>query len=83
MSSTSFRLNDRLAHGPVLSAPFTNYAQAASLKSLSLTVNALTAVTDVAIALVLCYLLQQSRTGFKRSDTLITKLIIFTVSWVP
>ena len=79
MSSSSFRLNDRLAHGPVHSAPFTNYAQAASLKSLSLTVNALTAVTDVAIALVLCYLLQQSRTGFKRSDTLITKLIIFTV----
>ncbi|VDC03992.1 unnamed protein product [Peniophora sp. CBMAI 1063] len=64
----------------IKAAPFTNYAQAASLKSISLTVNALTAITDVAIALVLCYLLQQSRTGFKRSDTLITKLIIFTVN---
>ena len=50
------------------------------MKSLALTFNALTAVTDVAIALVLCYLLQQSRTGFRRSDTLITKLIIFTVN---
>ena len=79
--------------------PFTNYAQAQSLKSLSLTVNAMTAVTDVTIAAVLCYLLQKSRTGFRRyvlvaagryaslirpfysrsSDTLITKLIIFTV----
>ncbi|KAI0034412.1 hypothetical protein K488DRAFT_45459 [Vararia minispora EC-137] len=61
--------------------PFTSYAQALQLKSLSLTVNALTAVTDVAIAAVLCFLLQKSRTGFRRrSDTLITKLIIFTVN---
>jgi hypothetical protein len=64
----------------VKAVPIQDFTEAATLKSLSLTVNAMTAVTDVGIALVLCFLLQQSRTGFRRSDTLITKLIIFTVN---
>lgn len=34
----------------------------------------------MSIALVLIYLLHRSRTGFKRSDTIIKRLIIFTLS---
>ncbi|KAJ3936905.1 MAG: hypothetical protein NXY57DRAFT_59713 [Lentinula lateritia] len=51
-----------------------------SLKSLSMTVNVLGAVSDVIIAAGLFYFLHRSRTGFKKSDTMISKLIMFTVS---
>ncbi|KAF5393735.1 hypothetical protein D9757_000328 [Collybiopsis confluens] len=50
------------------------------LKGLSMTVNVLGAVADVAIAAGLFYFLQRSRTGFKKSDTMISKLIMFSVS---
>ncbi|KAJ3761015.1 hypothetical protein EV360DRAFT_80651 [Lentinula raphanica] len=50
------------------------------LKSLSMTVNVLGAVADVLIAAGLFYFLHRSRTGFKKSDTMISKLIMFTVS---
>ncbi|KAJ3805592.1 hypothetical protein F5876DRAFT_91447 [Lentinula aff. lateritia] len=51
-----------------------------NLKSLSMTVNVLGAVSDVIIAAGLFYFLHRSRTGFKKSDTMISKLIMFTVS---
>ncbi|KAJ4472144.1 hypothetical protein J3R30DRAFT_3407645 [Lentinula aciculospora] len=44
------------------------------LKSLSMTVNVLGAVADVIIAAGLFYFLHRSRTGFKKSDTMISKL---------
>ncbi|KAJ3867678.1 hypothetical protein EV359DRAFT_61274 [Lentinula novae-zelandiae] len=47
-----------------------------SLKSLSMTVNVLGAVSDVIIAAGLFYFLHRSRTGFKKSDTMISKLIL-------
>ncbi|KAE9404450.1 hypothetical protein BT96DRAFT_973115 [Gymnopus androsaceus JB14] len=50
------------------------------LKSLSMTVNVLGAVADVFLAAGLFYLLNRSRTGFKKSDTMISKLIMFSVS---
>ncbi|EIM85530.1 uncharacterized protein STEHIDRAFT_158158 [Stereum hirsutum FP-91666 SS1] len=50
------------------------------LHELTLSINAITAATDVLIAVILCTMLHSSRTGFKRSDTMITKLIIFTVN---
>lgn len=43
-------------------------------------VNALGAVVDVLIAASLCTLLQRSRTGFKKSDSMISKLMLFTVN---
>ncbi|KAI0316362.1 hypothetical protein OF83DRAFT_1172972 [Amylostereum chailletii] len=61
-------------------AHIVQFEESLKLKALSLTVNALTAATDVAIAFILCVLLQKSRTGFRRSDTMITRLIIFTVN---
>ena len=59
----------------ISSAKVVDFADSLKLKNLSLTVNALTAATDVVIAAILCFLLQKSRTGFRRSDTMITKLV--------
>ena len=38
------------------------------------------AAADVAIAATLIYLLQTSRTGFQRSDTIINRLILFSLN---
>ncbi|KAL5512594.1 hypothetical protein ACEPAG_3247 [Sanghuangporus baumii] len=51
-----------------------------SIAWLSKLVNSLSAATDVSIAAVLIYLLQRSRTGFRRSETLINRLIFFTIN---
>ncbi|KAF4592722.1 hypothetical protein EYR38_008422 [Pleurotus pulmonarius] len=59
---------------------FTTYMELATLKELSITVNALGAAGDVVIAFSLCVLLHRSRTGFQRSDSMINKLIIFAVN---
>ncbi|OCH93576.1 hypothetical protein OBBRIDRAFT_832509 [Obba rivulosa] len=56
------------------------FAQLDNLKPLSMTVNALAAAGDVLIAVILCTMLHRSRTGFKRSDGLINKLILFTIN---
>jgi len=56
------------------------FDQLDGLKPLSMTVNALAAAGDVLIAAILCTMLHRSRTGFKRSDSLINKLIIFTIN---
>jgi len=59
---------------------FIHLTDLSKLKALSLTVNALAAAGDVLIAFILCWILQSSRTGFKRSDTVITKLIAFSIN---
>ncbi|KAL5504748.1 hypothetical protein ACEPAH_7411 [Sanghuangporus vaninii] len=51
-----------------------------SIAWLSKLVNSLSAGTDVSIAAVLIYLLHRSRTGFRRSETLINRLIFFTIN---
>ncbi|KAK0237743.1 hypothetical protein EDD85DRAFT_555306 [Armillaria nabsnona] len=40
---------------------------------------ALYVVTDLLIALLLCYFLHSSRTGIKRTDTLINRLIVYAI----
>ncbi|KAJ3735531.1 hypothetical protein DFJ43DRAFT_1058122 [Lentinula guzmanii] len=50
------------------------------LKGLSITVNVLAAVGDTYIAGLLTLLLHTSRTGFRRSDSIINKLIIFSIN---
>ncbi|KIM83937.1 hypothetical protein PILCRDRAFT_818965 [Piloderma croceum F 1598] len=64
----------------IKSLKMTTFAELTKLKDLSMAVNALAAAGDVLIAVVLCYMLQKSRTSFKRSDTMISKLIIFTIN---
>jgi len=58
----------------------TTFVELTALKHLSMVVNVLAAAGDVLIAIVLCIMLQKSRTGFKRTDTMIKKLIIFTMN---
>ncbi|KAF7331775.1 hypothetical protein MKEN_00057400 [Mycena kentingensis (nom. inval.)] len=50
------------------------------LKPLSMTVNVLGAGGDFVIAMFLVFYLRRSRTGFRKSDSMISKLIIFSVS---
>jgi len=56
------------------------WAELRELKGLSMAVNLLGVVADVLIASALFYFLRRSRTGFKKSDTMISRLIMFTVS---
>ncbi|KAG0702308.1 hypothetical protein DFH29DRAFT_875226 [Suillus ampliporus] len=58
----------------------TTFVELSTLKPLSMSVNAVAAAGDVLIAVFLCTLLQQSRTGFRRSDTMINKLILFSIN---
>ncbi|KAJ3490126.1 hypothetical protein NLJ89_g11464 [Agrocybe chaxingu] len=50
------------------------------ISPLTITINALSTAVDVAIAASLCIMLHNARTGFRKSDTIITKLIIFVVN---
>ncbi|KAJ3856120.1 hypothetical protein EV368DRAFT_79032 [Lentinula lateritia] len=56
------------------------FAVIAFLRGLSVTVNALAVVGDLFIAGILTLLLQRSKTGFRKSDTMINKLTIFAVN---
>ncbi|KAG1753710.1 uncharacterized protein EDB91DRAFT_1242682 [Suillus paluster] len=58
----------------------TTFVEVPQLKPLSMCVNAVAAAGDVLIAGFLCVLLQRARTGFRRSDTMINKLILFTIN---
>ncbi|KAJ7282060.1 hypothetical protein C8J57DRAFT_1299337 [Mycena rebaudengoi] len=63
-----------------LSLGLHTFVELANLKSLSISVNALAAAGDIFIATTLCGLLLRSRTGFQRSDTMIRKLVVFSVN---
>lgn len=56
------------------------YSKLVQIANLSRAINALAAVSDVAIAVSLIFLLQRSRTGFRRSDTVINRLILFSLN---
>ncbi|KAG8214328.1 hypothetical protein J3R82DRAFT_9286 [Butyriboletus roseoflavus] len=45
-----------------------------------MTVNVLTAAGDVLITVLLCWMLQTSRTGFRKSNTMINKLVSVIIS---
>ncbi|KAF9065861.1 hypothetical protein BDP27DRAFT_1450038 [Rhodocollybia butyracea] len=53
---------------------------AVELKGLSITVNALAAAGDVLIAAILSFLLQGSKTGFRRSDSMLNTLTLYAVN---
>ncbi|KAG9309796.1 hypothetical protein JVU11DRAFT_10172 [Chiua virens] len=56
------------------------FVELTTLKPISMAVNAVAAAGDVLIAIFLCFMLQRSRTGFRRSDTMINKLILFSIN---
>ncbi|KAG1755526.1 hypothetical protein EDB19DRAFT_1661821 [Suillus lakei] len=59
---------------------FTTFIEITELKSLSMSVNAVAAAGDVLIAAYLCTLFQNHRTGFRSSDIVLNKLILYTIS---
>ncbi|TFK24550.1 hypothetical protein FA15DRAFT_704533 [Coprinopsis marcescibilis] len=63
-----------------LSLRLKTFTELAELEALSIAVNALAAAGDVLIAVTLCIILHFSRTGFSKSDTMINKLILFSVN---
>jgi len=64
----------------ILSMQFQTYQQLLTISPLTITINALSTTVDVLIASSLFIMLHKSRTGFKRSDTIINKLIILVVN---
>jgi hypothetical protein len=68
------------AHAPLLSVKLTTIAEISEIKLLSISVNVLAASGDVLITVILCTLFQQARTGFRASDTMLNKLIMFSIS---
>jgi len=56
------------------------YEELLTISPLAISINAVSTAADVFIAATLVSLLQRSRTGFRRSDTMITRLIIFVVN---
>jgi len=64
----------------ILAAQMRTYEQLLTISPLTITINAISTTADVFIAITLVTLLRRSRTGFRRSDTLITRLIVFVVN---
>ncbi|KIM59329.1 hypothetical protein SCLCIDRAFT_27431 [Scleroderma citrinum Foug A] len=60
--------------------PLKTFVDVEKLKILSSAINAVTVVSDVMIAACLCFLLQKARTGFRRFDNMINKLILFSIN---
>ncbi|KIM59325.1 hypothetical protein SCLCIDRAFT_1217888 [Scleroderma citrinum Foug A] len=64
----------------VKAIPLKTFVDIEKLKILSSAINAATVVSDVMIAACLCFLLQKARTGFRRSNNMINKLIMFSLN---
>ncbi|KAE9406914.1 hypothetical protein BT96DRAFT_851256 [Gymnopus androsaceus JB14] len=64
----------------IVSLQLSTFQQLLGISSLTMSINALSTAADVIIAASLCFLLQRSRTGFKHSDTMINRLILFGVN---
>ncbi|KAG6915649.1 hypothetical protein DXG01_010613 [Tephrocybe rancida] len=63
-----------------LAMQFETFENLLKISNLTVTINALSTATDILIAGTLCYMLNKARTGFKRSDTIINRLIMFVVN---
>ncbi|KAJ3575537.1 hypothetical protein NP233_g1041 [Leucocoprinus birnbaumii] len=64
----------------IISMQLDTYERLLKITPLTITINALSTTIDILIASSLVYLLHSARTGFKRSDTMINKLIVFVVN---
>ncbi|KAI5116625.1 hypothetical protein M0805_009611 [Coniferiporia weirii] len=58
----------------------TSFVDVVSIDWLSKLTNSLAAATDAIIAFVLIFLLHRARTGFQKSETMINRLILFTIN---
>ncbi|KAF8063374.1 hypothetical protein FPV67DRAFT_239993 [Lyophyllum atratum] len=64
----------------ILSLQFGTFEKLLKITGLTVSINALSTAVDILIAATLCILLNNARTGFKKSDTIINRLILFVVN---
>ncbi|KAF8067014.1 hypothetical protein FPV67DRAFT_1224385 [Lyophyllum atratum] len=64
----------------ILSLQYGTFERLLKISGLTLTINALSTAVDILIAATLCIMLNNARTGFKKSDTIINRLILFVVN---
>ncbi|KAF5371406.1 hypothetical protein D9615_009697 [Tricholomella constricta] len=64
----------------VLSMQLETYDELLTISPITISINALSAAADVLIAASLCIMLHRARTGFKRSDSMINRLMLFVVN---
>uniref|UniRef100_A0A0W0FSB5 DUF6534 domain-containing protein n=1 Tax=Moniliophthora roreri TaxID=221103 RepID=A0A0W0FSB5_MONRR len=64
----------------IISLQMKTFTDLLTINSLTISINALSAAADVLIAASLCITLYRAKTGFKRSDTMISKLINFSAN---
>ncbi|KAF9563462.1 hypothetical protein CPC08DRAFT_323859 [Agrocybe pediades] len=64
----------------IITMQLETYKQLLQYSPLTITINALSTTSDVIIAASLCFLLHRARTGFKRTDTIINRLILFIIN---
>jgi len=64
----------------IVSIQIKTYEDLLKISPLTISINALSATADVIIAATLVIMLNRSRTGFSKSDTMINKLILFVVN---
>ncbi|EIN08236.1 hypothetical protein PUNSTDRAFT_134627 [Punctularia strigosozonata HHB-11173 SS5] len=57
-----------------------NLLELPKIKALSLAINYMAAITDVIIAASMVYLLQGAKSGFKRTDTTVNKIMVFVIN---
>ncbi|KAF9000141.1 hypothetical protein BDQ17DRAFT_1308178 [Cyathus striatus] len=64
----------------ILSMQAHTFEKLLEISPLTNSINALSCAIDVIIASSLCFLLHRARTGFKRSDSVINRLMVFVVN---
>ncbi|THU96229.1 hypothetical protein K435DRAFT_797469 [Dendrothele bispora CBS 962.96] len=57
---------------------YSTYAELTQLKNISMSCNILAASSDIFISLAMVFYLQTSKTGYRKSNSMINRLIIFT-----
>lgn len=57
-----------------------NLLELPNIKPLSLAINYMAAVTDVIIAASMCFLLHRAKSGFKKSDSTVNKIMVFVIN---
>ncbi|KAG6810845.1 hypothetical protein H0H92_010110 [Tricholoma furcatifolium] len=64
----------------IIAMQYKTFENLLKISNLTVTINALSTATDILIAVTLCFMLNKARTGFKTSDTMINRLIIFVIN---
>ncbi|KAF8067054.1 hypothetical protein FPV67DRAFT_1226533 [Lyophyllum atratum] len=64
----------------ILAMRLKTYDDLLTISAITISINALSTAADVVIAGSLCYMLHKARTGFKKSDSMINRLMLFVVN---